>query len=40
MEKKGAGSFAKMAILQPMVSKMEGLLFLILQETIFVIDIV
>ena len=27
-------------ILQPMVSKMEGLLFLILQETIFVIDIV
>ena len=40
MEKKGAGPFAKMAILQPMVSKMEGLLFLILQETIFVIDIV
>ena len=40
MEKKGAGPFAKIVILQPMVSKMEGLLFLILQETIFVIDIV
>ena len=38
MEKKGAGPFAKMAILQPMVSKMEGLLFLILHETIFVIE--